>query len=105
MRVDAGLSSMRASASCSAIENSMSDSTPMTSACSTRERFSTTGLAVRGEIEAVHRARQVQVAVGIKGAHEAPRVQLQVALHREFGAERAPCAFHVRRRRSAAEAL
>ncbi|KAG1441994.1 hypothetical protein G6F57_018545 [Rhizopus arrhizus] len=45
-------------------------------------------IGVLGQIEPVHRAAQVQVAVRIEEAHEAPRVALQVTFHLEFKAER-----------------
>lgn len=41
-----------------------------------------------GQIEPVHRAAQIQIAVGIEEAHEAARVAFQIAFHLEFQAER-----------------
>ena len=58
---------------------------------------------MRAEIEAVHGARDVQVAVGVEGADEALCQSLQVALNRELGSERI-AALHVVANRRASEA-
>ena len=70
--------------------NSMSDSTPITSARSTPERSKRRAVraAMRGKIEAIHRARDVQVAIRVERAHEAPRVSFKIALDGELGRER-----------------
>ena len=65
----------------------MSDSTPITSALSSRDFASTADVraAVRREIEPIHRARDVDVAVRIERTHELLRVRFEIALNRELG--------------------
>src|SRR5207237_5598251 len=59
---------------------------------------------VSAEIEAVHGAGDVQVAVGVEDADEALRQSFQVALNRELGGERI-AVLHLLAERLASEAL
>src|SRR5690348_7937125 len=61
-------------------------------------------IAVRGEVEAIDGARDVEIAVGIEGVDEALRQSFEIALHGELGSERIMSA-HVGTNRLAAEAL
>ena len=83
--------SLLRSARCSATANSMSDSTPITSAFSTRERLSASTFEPPcfGEIEAIHRARDIEIAVRIERAHETSRVRFEIALDRRTPARTA----------------
>ena len=79
-----------ASSCCCSIGNSRSVSTPMISARSTVKRLQRVRhrAAVVGEIEQVHRARDVEVAVRVVLPGELRRVVLQVRLDFEVDAER-----------------
>src|SRR3979490_1047167 len=48
---------------------------------------------MRCKIEAVHRARDIQVAVGIESAHKAACVRFEIALNGELGCKRAVLLF------------
>ncbi len=81
---------------CSLIVNRMSDSTPMTSARLGRGALQRGGRAppCADDVEAVHGARQVQVAVRIEHRHELLGLRFEVVLHREArpGNARGPAA-------------
>jgi len=51
---------------------------------------------VGGEIETIHRARDIQVAVGIESAHKAAGVCLKITLNGELGRKRAILLFRGR---------
>src|SRR5207253_495096 len=57
------------------------------------------------EIEAVHGARDVEIAVGVEDIHEALSERFEVALNRELGRERVAALPHVFADRLAPEAL
>src|SRR5207253_8108225 len=59
----------------------------------------------RSEIEAVHGARDVEIAVGVEDIHEALGERFEVALNRELGRERVAALPHVLTDRLAPEAL
>src|SRR5207244_5383475 len=62
-------------------------------------------VTVRSEVEAVHGARDVQIAVGVEDIHEALSERFEVALNRELGRERVAALPHVFADRLAPEAL
>ena len=68
----------------------MSLSTPMTSTASIVHRAQSGGeaAAMLGKIEAIHGAREIQVAIGIEDAHEALGLGFQITLDRKARRER-----------------
>ena len=95
--------------SCCCSGNRMSVATPIASAFSTRivasaGRRRRARRGVFGQVEPVHRAAEVEVAVGIEAAHEAARVAFEVALDLELQPERILVVAAVRVQPHAAEA-
>ena len=52
------------------------------------ERFRQRAVMIGGEIEVVHRPRQIEVAVGVEALDERRALMAQIALHLEVGIER-----------------